>query len=103
MSQPITSHGAPPFSPEPGYVTVGGIKWAKWNVGASTPEGYGDYYAWGAIYPQYDYTEENYMEGPIAANLTTARDVAYQKLGSNWRMPTRDEMAIFTRNRGELN
>ncbi|MBR5907988.1 MAG: hypothetical protein IKZ50_06320 [Bacteroidales bacterium] len=78
--------------PEPEYVTVGGIKWAKWNVGASTQEGYGDYYAWGAIYPQYRYKEDDYKEGSIGSNLTTDKDVAYQKMGTNWRMPTKAQL-----------
>ncbi len=33
-----------------GYVDLGlpsGLKWATCNIGASSPEGYGNYYAWG--------------------------------------------------------
>ena len=30
-----------------------GVKWATMNVGAKTVTGYGDYFAWGAIYPYY--------------------------------------------------
>ena len=29
------------------------VKWASWNVGASCPEDFGDYYAWGEIEPYY--------------------------------------------------
>lgn len=78
--------------PEPEFVTVGGIKWAKWNVGATTEEGYGDYFAWGAIYPQYKYENTDYQESAIAADLTDDKDVAYQKLGSDWHMPTKDQL-----------
>ena len=30
------------------------VKWAKCNLGATTPEGYGDYYAWGETEPYYE-------------------------------------------------
>ena len=36
-----------------------GLKWATCNVGANTPFGYGNYYAWGEIEPKESYTEEN--------------------------------------------
>ena len=29
------------------------VKWAPYNIGATTPEGYGDYYAWGETQPHY--------------------------------------------------
>jgi hypothetical protein len=29
------------------------VKWASCNLGASQPEEYGDYYAWGEVYPYY--------------------------------------------------
>lgn len=38
------------------YVDLGlpsGLKWATMNVGATTPEGYGDYFAWGETEPYY--------------------------------------------------
>lgn len=46
------------------YVDLGlpsGLKWATCNVGATTPEGYGDYFAWGATSPLYEsgYAQEN--------------------------------------------
>ena len=45
------------------YVDLGlpsGTLWATCNVGADTPEGYGDYFAWGETTPKPSYTEENY-------------------------------------------
>lgn len=37
------------------YVDLGlSVKWASYNVGASKPEEYGDYYAWGEIEPYYE-------------------------------------------------
>ncbi len=46
-----------------GYIDLGlpsGLKWATCNVGATTPEGYGDYYAYGEIETKTTYTWKNY-------------------------------------------
>lgn len=75
-----------------GTATINGVKWATCNIGATTPEGYGDYFAWGAIYPQAIYKNTDYRESAISANLTNAQDVACQKLGSEWRMPTSEDI-----------
>lgn len=37
-----------------------GILWAAYNVGASSPEEYGNYYAWGETFVKSSYTGENY-------------------------------------------
>lgn len=45
-----------PFVPVPDAVDLGlpsGLKWASFNLGASAPEEYGDYYAWGETEPYY--------------------------------------------------
>lgn len=78
--------------PEPSYVEINGVKWATCNIGATTPEGYGDYFAWGATYPQAKYESADYRESTLSANLEQEKDVAYQKLGSEWRMPTFEEI-----------
>ena len=78
--------------PEPEYVRINGVNWAKWNIGASAVGGYGDYFAWGAIYPQDDYSNSDYREGGILTNLSPEKDVAYQKLGSEWHMPSQAEI-----------
>ena len=44
------------------YVDLGlpsGTKWATCNVGATTPEEYGNYYAWGETTVKTEYVEEN--------------------------------------------
>ena len=44
------------------YVDLGlSVKWATFNVGASKPEEYGDYYAWGETEPHYEagYAQED--------------------------------------------
>ena len=75
-----------------GTATINGVKWATCNIGATAPEGYGDYFAWGANYPQAKYESADYRESSISANLEQGKDIAYQKLGSEWRMPTLDEI-----------
>jgi hypothetical protein len=38
------------------YVDLGlSVKWATCNVGAATPEEYGDYFAWGEVEPKTTY------------------------------------------------
>ena len=88
------------------YVDLGlpsGLKWATCNVGASSPEEYGLYFAWGettgytgeqvtsGIKP---FTKDEYNRGPaasISADLTLEQDAAHVNMGGNWRMPTKDE------------
>ena len=91
-----------------------GLLWATCNVGSTTPEGYGDYFAWGETEPKETYTWVNYRfrtsgdnyynvqfskyntrsgYGPID-NLTTlesADDAATANWGYGWRMPTKEE------------
>ncbi|MBQ6800618.1 MAG: hypothetical protein IJP08_05875 [Bacteroidaceae bacterium] len=77
------------------------VKWASHNVGASSPEGYGGYYAWGeteekSSYYWGDYKYCNNSTGDfdyIGSNISgTQYDVAHVKWGGSWRMPTRDEI-----------
>ena len=77
------------------YVDLGlSVKWATCNVGASKPEDYGNYYAWGETYTKSSYDSDNCETygkniGDIGG---TARDVAHVKWGGTWRMPTLDEI-----------
>ena len=46
------------------YVDLGlPVKWATCNLGASAPEEYGDYFAWGELKPKNKYTTDNYRFG----------------------------------------
>ena len=36
------------------------VKWATCNVGADSPECYGEYFAWDETTPKSEYTESNY-------------------------------------------
>ena len=71
-----------------------GLKWATCNVGASSPEDYGDYYAWGETETKSTYTEETCLTyGVEISNISgnPQYDVARKKWGSTWRMPTKAE------------
>ena len=76
------------------YVDLGlSVKWAMCNVGASKPEQYGDYYAWGETETKSSYDEDNCetWEKSIGDIGGTVCDVAHVKWGGTWRLPTRDE------------
>ena len=88
------------------YVDLGlpsGNLWAKCNLGASAPEAYGDYYAWGEVEPKQVYTYPNhkwYKEGAPSLGFTKYNnedgkltlededDAVIQNLGNGWRTPT---------------
>lgn len=80
------------------YVDLGlpsGLKWATCNVGATTPEDYGNYYAWGETTTKTEYTDENSTTcgqqiGDISGNPTY--DAARANWGGTWRMPTKAEI-----------
>lgn len=90
-----------------GYVDLGlpsGTKWATCNVRATSPSGYGNYFAWGEVKVKKRYLKENsithgkdkptlYEEGFIDSNgvLSPSYDVATVKWGSNWKIPTYGE------------
>lgn len=79
------------------YVDLGlpsGLKWATMNVGASSPEDYGHYFAWGEVELKYDFNSGNSATfnrviGNIGGN--PQYDVARAKWGDSWRMPTKEE------------
>ena len=67
------------------------VKWAPTNVGSSTPEDYGDFFAWGETSSKEDFSEAmyNYSENPEVLPLSA--DAARYKMGGAWRMPTMAE------------
>lgn len=100
-----------------GYVDLGlpsGLLWATCNLGATTPEEYGDYYAWGETttkdvynWSTYKYctvdadgnmqtltkynTSTNYGTPDHLITLQAMDDVATQVLGNGARIPTSEE------------
>ena len=85
------------------YVNLGlpsGLKWATCNVGATSPEQAGLYFAWGETtgYTSEQVTSgvrifnsESYTASAISTDLKPEQDAAHVNLGGNWRMPTKDE------------
>lgn len=82
--------------PTPKIVDLGlSVKWASWNVGASSESEVGAYFAWGETEEKDYYSTSNYsfwkdsnMES-IGSDISgTQYDVAFMSWGSSWRMPT---------------
>ena len=76
------------------YVDLGlpsGTMWAKCNVGAATPEDRGDFYAYGEIYPNTNYSTSTYT-GEQGDFLPAEADVASVFWGGGWHIPTIEEM-----------
>lgn len=98
------------------YVDLGlpsGLLWATCNVGADSPEDYGDYFAWAETTTKsvYNWSTYQYCMGTATTltkycsnagygyngytdNLTTLQtgdDAATAQWGSGWRMPTKEE------------
>ena len=69
------------------------VRWAANNVGAGSPEDYGDYYAWGETETKekYSTTNSTWYEKEAEDISGTEYDVAHVKWGGSWRMPTKDE------------
>jgi len=88
-----------------------GTKWASCNVGASSPEDYGDYFAWGETSPKDSYTTDNSTTYGVSysdlqskgiidsdGNLTAAYDAATVNWGKGWRMPTKTQIEELVNN-----
>ena len=79
------------------------VKWATCNIGADSPEDYGDYFAWGENRPKSRYDWDNCFDclddtgdswgiynigGKTSISPTSGHDTARENWGSTWRMPT---------------
>ena len=93
------------------YVDLGlSVKWATCNVGATKPEEYGDYFAWGETEPKstYDWSTYKWCNGSYDTQtkycidsyygtvdnknqLELSDDAARANWGGSWRMPTKAE------------
>ena len=96
-----------------------GTLWATTNVGAETPEGYGDYYAWGEIVPNKESytwattawvylvngsahfskynTDSQYGDIDNKTELDPEDDAAYVNWGPEWRIPTAAQVQELTK------
>ena len=108
-----------------GYVDLGlSVKWATCNVGATKPEEYGNYYAWGETETKTTYDGSTYKWGTATYNvdrwfletltkyntrsyygtidnktvLELADDAAHVNWGGAWRMPTEAELKELREN-----
>lgn len=94
-----------------------GTLWATYNVGATKPSEYGDYFAWGETKPKEDYSwstykwtedkgktftkyvhSEKYGTVDNKMVLEAEDDAATANWGKNWRMPTIEEMQELIEN-----
>lgn len=88
-----------------------GTLWATYNVGASTPDGYGYYYAWGEIdkknsyyWPTYKFSNSDgtsftkyntvgsFGRVDNLTELTADDDVALHEWGKEWAIPTASQI-----------
>jgi len=83
-----------------------GTKWACCNVGASAPEGYGNYYTWGETQPKSVYNWDTYQYGSSGDNVVnigsdiagTQYDAATANWGVPWRMPSKAQIQELLNN-----
>ena len=97
-----------------------GMLWATCNIGATRPEEYGDYFAWGETEPKEVYSWATYKwcngdyntltkycsNSDYGANgfvdnkkeLDPEDDAAYVNWGSSWRMPTMAQLQELVEN-----
>ena len=111
--EPVTDHE---------WVDLGlpsGTLWATCNVGANSPEDYGDYFAWGETETKEVYSWETYKwcngsaltltkycTNPTYGSgffddkteLDPEDDAAYVNWGSSWRMPTLEQLQELVEN-----
>ena len=93
------------------YVDLGlSVKWATCNIGAATPEEYGEFFAWGEVEPKENYswrtykwynttsstltkynTKSTYGIVDNKTQLDISDDAASANWGGDWRMPTAAE------------
>ncbi len=110
----LLGFGWPWDLPQNKWIDLGlpsGTLWATCNVGATNPEDYGDYFAWGETEPKdnYDWSTYKWCNGSFntltkyctynsygtvdnKTELDLEDDAAYVNWGSSWRMPSEEQM-----------
>lgn len=104
-----------------GWVDLGlpsGLLWAKCNIGATTPEEYGNYYAWGETQTKEEYSWATYIYGDYDTDyhlykyntsetygtvdnktvLEASDDVVTAVLGTSAKIPTNDDWVELRNN-----
>lgn len=117
MEFTLTGKGVKPADPHPDAIDLGlSVRWADHNVGATTPEGYGKFYAWGETSSKNTYDWSTYKWGSDMYSLTKycflpaygtndgkrtlekADDAASVNWSSDWRTPTYAEFEELLNN-----
>ena len=100
----LSSYLTCPDDHHPHLIDLGlpsGTMWACCNVGASTPEAYGGYYAWGETVEKNTYNWDTYIHcdgnaetcHDIGSDIADSKyDVANVKWGFLWRMPSENQI-----------
>lgn len=115
-AKPFKDNGIPTEDGDYEYVDLGlpsGTLWATMNVGADSPEDYGDYFAWGETEDKDSYDWSNYKWCNGSSNTLTKYctnsfgyngfvdnkteldpedDAATVNWGPSWRMPSREQL-----------
>ena len=119
----LSSYRTCPDDHHPHLIDLGlpsGTKWACCNMGASTPESYGSYYAWGETEEKTEFTAGNYSycsaedtngDGKcdrydnvsefqqLGENIAgTNYDVAHIKWGASWTLPSIEQIEELVMN-----
>ena len=107
------SQNSCPDDKHPHLIDLGlpsGTKWACCNVGAETPEAFGNYYSWGETEEKNSYSPKSYQyctgvdtdgdgwydedvqylesEQDFGDTISGTHDVAHVKWGESWQIPT---------------
>ena len=84
------------------YVDLGlSVMWATCNIGADSPEEYGNYYAWGETETKSSYRSSNSITSGVEMDDFSGDaeyDAATANWGSTWRMPTKSELEELLEN-----
>lgn len=113
-----TGYKTCPDNKHPHMIDLGlpsGTRWSCCNVGASKPEDYGGYYAWGETKEKSYYEWSTYIWGDFKSltkyctetnngtvdnktTLDSSDDVAHVKWGGMWRMPSQAQILELLNN-----
>lgn len=115
LDDEVKTFTAKPFTAVPGEAVDLGlsVKWSSTNLGAMSPEDYGEHFAWGEVIPKnfygfnfYQWSDDTYTimtkyntsdtYGPVDGKAELKDydyedDAARQALGGQWRIPTHAE------------
>ena len=79
-----------------------GTKWANMNVGATSPEDYGDYFRWGETKPFVEGDTQKtypYMGVDLGESIAGSQyDAATANWGASWKMPTVEQLQELMHN-----